>query len=309
MEDLDYYKVLGVSRGASPDDIRKAYKKLARENHPDMKPNDKSAAERFKQIQEANEVLSNTEKREMYDRYGSNYKNAARGPQGQQWSGGQVDLGDIFGGGLDLGDLLGGAFGGGGARSGRGGPRAARPVKGQDLTANINIAFQTAAEGGSHELSVQRGGQIERLTVKIPAGVAGGSVIRLAGQGQPGQNNGPPGDLKVTIKVAPHPYFRRDGSNILVDVPITVSEAALGAKIEVPTLSEGPVVLTVPPGASSGTKLRLREKGILDPKTKQRGDQFVVVKIEVPHELNDRARALFEELAEAAPLSPRDGLW
>ena len=309
MADLDYYKVLGLSRGASPDEIRKAYKKLARENHPDMRPNDKAAAERFKQIQEAHEVLSNTKKREMYDRYGSAYQNTGRGPRGQQWSGGQVDLGDIFGGQLDLGDLFGGAFGGSAGRPGRGGPRAARPAKGQDLSANIDIAFQTAAEGGSHELSVQRGGQSERLTVKIPAGVASGNVIRLAGQGQAGQDNGLPGDLLVTIKVSPHPYFRRDGRNLLVDVPITVSEAALGAKIEVPTLSEGPVVLTIPPGASSGTKLRLREKGLLDPKTKQRGDQFVVVKIEVPDQLDDRARALFEELDEAAPLSPRDGLW
>jgi len=173
----------------------------------------------------------------------------------------------------------------------------------------IDVPFQVAAEGGSHALGLQRGSNTERITVKIPAGVETGSVIRLAGQGEPGQDGGPAGDLLLTIRVAPHPWFRREGNNILLEVPITPSEAALGAKVDVPTLSEGTVTVTIPPGTSSGMKLRLRGKGIPDRKTKRRGDQFVVVKIAVPKDLDPEARKLFEQLQQTAPQSPRAGLW
>ncbi len=311
MSSKDYYKVLGVSREASADEIRKAYKKLARENHPDMRPNDKAAAERFKEIQEANSVLSDPEKREQYDRYGTAFPG---GQQAQSWStgpagSGPIDLGDLFGNGgaVDLGDLFGGAFGG---RFGDGQRRQTqRPTKGQDLRARIEVPFHVAALGGSHDLRITRGDQPERLSIKVPAGVADGAVIRLAGQGQAGFNGGPGGDLLVTVKVADHPYFRREGNNLLLDVPVTVTEAALGAKIEVPTLEEGHVILTIPPGTSSGSKLRLRGKGIVDQKRGTHGDQFVIVKIVVPTETNDRAKQLFEEIAQIAPMSPRAKLW
>jgi DnaJ-class molecular chaperone len=156
---------------------------------------------------------------------------------------------------------------------------------------------------------LRRGGETERLDVTIPPGVDNGSVIRLSGQGHPGPGGGPAGDLRLTVKVAPHPHFRREGANLLLDLPITPTEAALGERIEVPTLSEGKVVVTVPPGTSSGTKLRLRGKGVLDQKTRRRGDQLVVVKVVIPKDLNDRAKRLYQELDEAAPQSPRVGLW
>jgi DnaJ-class molecular chaperone len=309
MAELDYYKVLGVSREASADEIRKAYRKLSRQYHPDMKPNDQEAVEKFKQVQEAFEILGDTEKREQYDRYGSAFQGGRQpgpGPGGRAWGrgpaggAGPIDLGDLFGGGFDLGDLFG---------AGRGGARAARPRPGESQSLEIDVPFQTAAEGGSYELHLQRDGKPERITIKIPPGVDTGSVIRLAGQGQPGQHGGPPGDLLVTIRVMPHPYFRREGNNLLLDVPLTFTEAGLGAKVEVPTLSEGKVTLTIPPGTSSGTKLRLRSKGIPDRETKQRGDQYVIAKIIAPQKPNPQAQELLQQLAIAAPQSPRDGLW
>lgn len=311
MADNDFYKTLGVSREATTDEIRKAYKKLARENHPDSKPGDQQAAQRFKEIQEAYAVLGDAEKREQYDRYGAAFRDGGRGPFQQTWTGGAggpVDFSDLFGGGIDLGDLFGGAAGGGGFR-GAGRQPQPRPQKGEDVRLDIEVPFQIAAEGGSHGVSLRRGDKTERITVKIPPGVDTGSVIRLGGQGHPGVHGGPAGDLKLTVKASPHPYFKRDGANLLLEVPITPTEAALGAKVDVPTLTEGNVTLTIPPGTSSGAKLRLRGKGVIDQKTKQRGDQLVVAKVVVPTELSERAEQLFRDLAEAAPQSPRDGLW
>lgn len=313
MPATDYYKTLGVSRSASSDEIRKAYKKLARENHPDAHPDDKTADAKFKAVQEAYAVLNDAQKRQMYDQYGAAFGEAGRGRGQQAWSagpGGAMDIDQIFGGQVDLGDLFGDAFGGGMFGGGRGGGRRPRqPQKGQNVQAGIQVPFQVAAAGGAHDLQMQRDGKTERLTVKIPAGVSGGSVIRLTGQGHPGQNGGPPGDLLVTVQVSPHPYFRRDGNQLLLEVPITIAEATLGTKIEVPTLSEGTVMLTIPPSTSSGTRLRLRGKGVPDQKTKVRGDQLVSVKIVVPEALNERARELIEELAQAVPQSPRENLW
>jgi DnaJ-class molecular chaperone len=183
------------------------------------------------------------------------------------------------------------------------------PRKGEDITFEVTVPFQVAAEGGSHGLQIRRGENAERITVKIPPGVQDGGTIRLAGQGQPSPNGGPAGDLLLTVHVSPHPYFHREGSNLLVDVPITPSEAALGTKIEVPTLSEGHVNVKVPPGTSSGTRLRLRGKGVPNPKTQERGDQFVVVKIVIPHETSEAAKKLYTELAEIEPQGPRSGLW
>ncbi len=303
MSKRDFYEVLGVSRSASQDEIRKAYKKLARKFHPDVKPADPDAETKFSEITEAYDVLSDDEKRKNFDQFG----HAARGAGGNPFQG----FGGGGGGGgasFDLDDILGGMFGGGspfgGGRRGQ-----ARSQKGQDAKAEITVPFVVAVEGGEHSVTLQNGSKSERLSVKIPAGIDDGQSIRLSGQGNPGMGGGPAGDLIVTVHIAAHPWFRRDGQNLLVDVPVSPSEAALGAKIDVPTLTEGTVVLTVPPGTSSGAKLRLRGKGVRSHKTGERGDQFVVLKIAVPKELSDEARDLYAKLAELNPNSPRDGMW
>ncbi|MEX0701328.1 MAG: J domain-containing protein [Planctomycetales bacterium] len=312
MADEDYYQVLGVARDASPEEIRKAYKKIVRENHPDMKPDDKQAAERFKQAQDAYAVLGDPEKRKQYDQFGHAFRGGGPFPGGGRtsaWSagpggGGAVDLEELFGaGGLDFGDLFGMGGGGRGFR----GARPAPPRKGQDVRVEIQVPFHVAALGGKHEVHFSRNGRPQRVTAKVPPGVEDGSVIRLAGQGEEGPAGA--GDLLVSVHVAPHPYFRRERNDIHLEVPITPAEAALGAKIEVPTLDEGRVIVTVPEGSSSGRKLRLRGKGIADRKTGARGDQFVVVKIAVPPHPNDAARELYGRLAEAQPFDPRAGLW
>ena len=305
----DFYAVLGVKKNASADELRKAYKKLSRENHPDRKPNDAAASEKFKQVQEAWDVLGDATKRQQYDQFGSAF--GPNGPQFQQGRGrggtGPVDFQEMFGGNVDLSDLLGGMFGGGagGAQTGRRG----RAAQGANIEAEVEIPFVVATEGGMQDLQLDRVGTVERLSVKIPPGVSTGSVIRLAGQGQAGRGGGAAGDLLVTIKVAPHSYFRREGSDLLIDVPLTVSEAALGTKVEVPTLAEGPMVVTIPPGTSSGAKLRLRGKGVPDQKTRARGDLYVVIKLVLPPKLDDATRGLFEQIAAAAPYNPRASLW
>jgi DnaJ-class molecular chaperone len=303
MAQHDYYETLGVSRTASEEEIRKAHKKLSRKYHPDVNK-EPEASEKFKQVQEAFEVLGDKEKRQQYDQFGNAMPGGGRGQPFNWGGGGQVDLGDLFGGQVDLESLLGGAFGGPAGRQGRRRSRA-----GENVEVEAEIPFQTAVEGGKYELGLNRDGKVERLSVKIPAGVDTGSLVRLSGQGQPGVGGGAAGDLLVRIRVAPHPWFRREGNDLSVEVPVSITEAALGAKVDVPTLSEGPVVVTIPAGTSSGAKLRLRGKGVVDLNSKKRGDQYVIVRIMAPQKLNDRARQLLEELAEAAPQSPRAGLW
>lgn len=311
---LDYYKVLGVSRNATEEEIRRAYKKLARENHPDVRPNDPAAAERFKQANEAYEVLSDPEKRKQYDLFGAAWKQAGSHAGAGPFRGGgrsvDIDLEDLFGHGggpIDIEDLLGGMFGGAGRRTAR--THRPGPERGRDLTTEITVPFHTAALGGQYDVHLTRSGRPETLTVKIPAGIRDGGVIRLGGQGEPGRDGGPAGDLLITVHVAPHPYFRREGNDVLIDVPLTVAEATLGAKVEVPTVSGTPVTLTIPPGTSSGARLRLKGQGIPDPKTHQPGDQYAIIKIVVPKRLSERARRLLEEFDAAAPEHPRAGLW
>lgn len=312
---MDYYQVLGVSRSASKEEIRKAFKKIARENHPDAKPGDAAASEKFKQAAEAYEVLGDEESRKKYDQFGENWKHVQGGgfPGGGAGggpfrSGGPVDidLRDLFGGGgaVDLQDLFGGMFGGGGRAGGRPQPR-----RGQDLKTSISVPFIVAALGGEHDITLSQGGSSQRLTAKIPAGIESGQSIRLAGQGQPGMSGGPAGDVIVTVKVAPHPYFRRDGNNLLVDVPVTVAEAVLGGKIDVPTLEDGVVTMTLPAGTSSGAKLRLKGKGFRNLKTGQQGDQYVVIKIQPPKGLDEKSKELMAEFAERNPQQIRSDLW
>jgi curved DNA-binding protein len=306
MPSSDYYSVLGVSKSASAEEIRKAYKRIARESHPDAKPGDKAAAERFKKAAEAYEVLGDAEKRKKYDQFGDNYKHfeqagAGGGAPGGGFRGGQFDFdfGDLFGGGggVDLGEIFGG----------RG--RKPRSQRGSDLQTEITVPFTVAALGGSQDLTLAAGSNQETLTVKIPAGLKDGGVVRLRGQGQAGMNGGAAGDLLITVRVAPHPFFRRDGDDLLVEVPVTFTEAALGAKVDVPTLSEGLVTLKIPAGSSSGTRLRMKGKGIANPKTKSSGDQYVVVKIVSPQSLSAKAKELLEQLAEELPRNPREELW
>jgi DnaJ-class molecular chaperone len=309
MPATDYYSALGVSRSATADEIRKAYKKIAKESHPDAKPGDKVAAERFKQAAEAYEVLGDEENRKKYDQFGEHWKHADQlgagarggGRRGSAGGGGaqfDFDPSELFGGagGFDLGDL----FGGRGRRQ--------RAQRGSDLQTEIQVPFSVAALGGSHDLTLATGSTQDRLTVKIPAGMKDGGVVRLRGQGQAGQNGGPAGDLLVTVRVAPHPFFKRDQDDLIIEVPVTFTEAALGAKVDVPTLSEGLVTLKIPAGSSSGTRLRMKGKGIINPKTKVHGDQYVVVKIVSPP-VEGRVKELLEQLAEAAPQNPRSTLW
>ncbi|MEJ7594924.1 MAG: DnaJ C-terminal domain-containing protein [Planctomycetaceae bacterium] len=311
MSKRDFYEVLGVPRSASKDEVRKAYKKLARKFHPDVKPADPDSEKKFSEITEAYDVLSDEEKRKNYDQFGHAFRGAGGGPSGGNPFEG-FGGGGSGGGSFDLEDLLGGMFGGGGrggSQFGGGRRGAPRAQKGSDVKAEITVPFTVAVEGGEYALTVQQGSKNERLTVKIPAGIDDGQSIRLAGQGSAGSGGGASGDLLVTIHTAAHPWFRRDGHNLLVDVPVTPSEAALGAKIDVPTLTEGVVILSVPPGTSSGAKLRLRGKGVRNPKTGDRGDQFVVLKIVLPKELSDDARALYQQLSELPSADPRAGLW
>lgn len=305
MAQQDYYKVLDVEKGASQDEIRKAYKKLSKKYHPD---GETPQVEKFKQVQEAFEVLGDAQKRKQYDQFGHAFRGApggGNGPGGQpfHWSteSGPIDLGDLFGQ-VDLGDLFGGRFRGGGGE----GPRPQRGRHGGDIQVSLEIPFEIAALGGTQEMRFQG----ETLSVKIPAGVDSSSVIRLAGQGEPGVGPGAKaGDLLVTLIVRPHAWFRREGNNVLLDLPLTVAEAGLGAKVDVPTLDEGKVTLTVPPGTSSGAKLRLRGKGIPDRQTKERGDMHVVVKIVVPSKPSARVKELLKELADTDPTQPRANLW
>lgn len=308
MANTDYYQTLEVSKTATADEIKKAYRRLSRKYHPDMNPDDKQAEANFKAVQQAFDVLGDEQKRRQYDQFGEAFNR--RGPQGegQTWTSGQggFDFNDLFGGQVDLGDLFGGAFGGGGRGQTR---QRRRQTPGRDLEIGISIPFQIAVNGGEYPLSLQRGGQTERIMVKIPPGVDEGSRVRLAGQGEPSTTGGPAGDLHLKLQIIPHPYFRRDGNNLLIDMPLSITEAILGAQVEVPTLAEGMVSLKVPPGTSSGAKLRLKGKGIVDRKTKEQGDQLVVIKIVSPKEITPAARELLDKLELELKQDPRRDLW
>ena len=330
MAERDYYDVLGVARDAKPDAVKKAYRNLARKYHPDVNPGDKKAEAMFKEAQQAYDVLSDAEKRAMYDQYGrAAFEGMAAGPRAgaQEWT---FKPGQGPGAGgpgfetFDFNDLLGqgagGESGGGGAgifeellgRMRGGGGRANRrpvgPRPGRNLEANVAIPFLTAVRGGETTIQVSRDGRAESLGVKIPPGLESGARLRLRGQGEPGEKGAAPGDLTIQVSVEPHPYFTRDGRNLSVDVPITVAEAVAGAKVDVPTL-DGLKSLTIPAGTSSGQKLRLRGQGLPASGDKPEGDLFVVAKVVVPKAVDDESRRLIQEFAERNPQNPRGGLW
>lgn len=314
----DYYDILGVSRDASADDIRRAYRKLARKLHPDINKDDSSAATKFSELQEAYKVLSDPETRKKYDRFGHAGVHAGQAGPGQgawqhgpggsrvySWgnSGQGVDFSDIFGGGGQssiFDEFFGRATRGSSARSAR--PNRA-PQPGLDLQHDVTLDFMQAVQGTTVRLQLSGGsGTQQTLDVKIPAGVHEGSRIRLQGKGQAGIDGGPPGDLYITVHVKSHSYYRRDGNDIYLDVPISVGEAVNGGSVTVPTL-EGESTVRIPPLTSSGKKLRLKGKGIKS--GSQKGDMYVVLKIVVPDEVPDNARTLLKEFDQAVEYNPR----
>ena len=310
MPQRDLYEVLGVGRDASAAQIKSAYRKLARQYHPDVNKAP-DAAEKFREASAAYEALSDPEKRKRYDQFG--HAGLGGGPGGPQAyarggpGGATVDFSDFFGGsdgfmGMSLDELLQSLGGGRTARTSR---RHRPPAKGADLEYPVTLDFLQAAHGVTTTIRVRRdrgpkAGQEEVIQVKIPAGVADGQKIRLRGKGQQGAQT--PGDLYIVVTLQRHATFRRDGCDVIVDVPISLAEAALGAKVDVPTI-DGMTTVTVPPGTSSGQKLRLRGKGIVSGDT--RGEQYVVIKIVAPGSLSDEQRALLEQFRDIEPSDVR----
>lgn len=378
----DYYKTLGVKKGASSDEVRKAYRRLARKYHPDVNPGDTSAEEKFKSIQEAYGILGDEKKREMYDQYGF-YSEAGAYPGGQ---GGGHGPGGFDFSGFDFSDFAqaGGAAGRGQARGGGGfsdlfsqffrqdqGEAPAQAQAGEDLEYSVDIDFWDAIKGTTLRLNVSRyepcaqcrgagnigrgtvscqecqgsgqvnqtvgsmrfnitcprcqgsgqlrdvcsacGGQgrrhhTELVEVRIPPGAQSGSRLRVPGKGNAGQRGGAAGDLYIITRVGTHPVFERKGDDIHMQAPITIPEAILGGSIEVPTI-DGKARLKIPPATNSGKRFRLREKGVLNPRTNRRGDQFVEVKIVVPEVPDEASKAMMKEFASLNPQDPRANLF
>ncbi len=328
MNKRDYYEVLGVPRGVSEADLKKAYRQLARKNHPDVNPGDKAAEERFKEISEAYAVLSDAEQRKKYDMMGHDAFGPGFDPFAGFRSGAQGGGGGGFG---DLDDILGGIFGGGrrsaGRRGGGGGgigdifsdifgaareqaPSRPQNLRGNDINYTLEVNLDDAFIGRLVSISLNRRREdgnigLERLRVRIPKGVDNGSKIRLAGKGEPGYNGGPSGDLYIVVKIRPHPLFERKGDNLYVKLSVTFSEAALGARVVAPTL-EGETKMTVPEGTQSGQTFRLRGKGMPHLKGNGQGDLYVMANVVVPKDLSDESKALIRELERMNPANPRE---
>jgi DnaJ-class molecular chaperone len=318
----DYYQTLGVSRTASAEDIRKAYRELARKYHPDLHPDDDAAKEKFKQVQNAFDVLSDASKREMYDRYGSSFEGVgAGGPRGG-WGGapfpgagggggfpggGEIDLESLFGGAGGFEQIFGRATGG--AKSGRGRRRNAQ-VAGEDVEARIEIPFRLAIDGGKTDVRVDRGGgKSETISVTIPQGVPDRARMRLRGQGLPGSNGGPAGDLLLEVHVEPHLMFRREGDTLEVILPVSLAEAIEGGKVDVPT-PWGTIALRIPPKTSSGRKLRAAGMGVRH-SNGSKGDLIAEVQIMLPDGADAEAMERLLQSAkasEAGGANPRAGL-
>lgn len=293
----DYYKTLGVSRNASTDDLKKAYKRLAKKYHPDLNPGDKSSESKFKEISEAYAVLGNAEKRRQYDHVGPSGFHFD--PSEYRSSGGGVQF-DI--GGLDLGDLFDGLFGGRG--KGRGGGFGQQQMPhGGDLEYTLELDFNQAIEGYTAGINVN--GEI--IKVKIPAGVDNGSRVRVRQKGAVSPFGGPRGDLYIRVLVRPHPLFERKGKDLHVELPVTFPEAALGATVEVPSLHDR-TKIRIPAGTSSGKVFRITGKGVRTSNGDGPGDLYVKVKIVVPRDLKGRAKELVEQLGEELSDNPRSNL-
>lgn len=296
----DYYGILGVQRTASSDKIRKAYRSLARKYHPDV-CKESDAEDRFNEVQQAYEVLSDEEKRRTYDQFGE----AGVGGGASDWagyggsSGVNVDpdrFQDIFE------QMFSGSAASGGSPFGGGAQSAARPRRGSDVTLSMTVTFMTAAIGGQEEVRLNDGTSVE---VRIPPGIDDGGKLRLRWRGQPGLHGGEAGDLMLTINVGGHPVLRRDGLDLIVEVPISLAEAGLGTAIRVPLL-KGSIELKIPPGTSSGRRLRVPGKGVVDDR-KRAGDYYVLVQIVAPEHPSEAAIAALESLAGELP-DPRADL-
>lgn len=310
MATADFYQELGVARGASTDEIKKAFRKLATKHHPDRNPGDKKAEERFKAINRANEVLSDSKKRALYDEFGEmglrdgfNVENARAYQRYQQQGGMPGGMGGFGGGGqgVRLEDLFSGAVGGGGGIgdlfgemfTGRG--RRRGPQKGSDIIGQVRVDFLAAIEGASVKVRIQDGA--DEVTVRIPPGAGTGDKVRVAGHGAPGAGGGPAGDLLLSIEIAPHPFFKREGLDLSLDLPISVAEAYQGAKVKVPTPS-GEVTLTVPKNAQSGQLVRLKGKGVK--RQAKQGDLFVRFLIQLPTEHSKAVEDAVQVLVDAS---------
>ncbi|MDD5398930.1 MAG: DnaJ C-terminal domain-containing protein [Dehalococcoidia bacterium] len=335
MAGKDYYGVLGIPKGASDKDVKSAYRKLARKYHPDVNPGDKGAEARFKEINEAFEVLSDAEKRKKYDQYGSDFENQEAFARARQQAQQQYQSYGRGGGGTpfttyetaDMGDLnevfesLFKGFGQGGARGGR---RA--PKRGRDIEHPVEVTLEEAFNGTKRVMELQseqpcpscqgmgrtkagvcqmcRGaGRVikpRRLEVKIPAGVKEGSRVRIAGEGEQGMG-GSPGDLYLLIKVAPHPMFKREGDDLLVDVPVSLASAVLGGEVQVPTLRGSKLALRIPPETQNGKVFKLSKQGMPRLGDSSRGDMLARMAVVLPTNLNDKERALFEQFRSMRP--------
>ena len=301
MADRDFYQVLGVARGASQEEIQRAYRKLARTYHPDVNK-DPGAEDRFKEISEAYQVLSDPATRRRYDAFGPDFRQVPEGVDPESWArtGGRpsgagvpFDFGG-FGEGIDIDDLLGGIFGG---RTRR------RPMPGADQEAELALTVEDAYHGGRHSITLPGPGGPRTLDVVIPAGVTSGQRIRLAGQGARGRGGGPPGDLYFIVRITGHPRYRVEGRDIHLRLPLTPWEATLGATVTVDTPG-GEAKLRVPPGTSSGRRLRLRGRGLPNARGTP-GDLYAEARIMVPATLTDDERRLFEQLADTSGFDPR----
>ncbi len=310
----DYYEVLGVKKSATDDEIKRAYRELAKKLHPDRNPGNKQAEERFKEVNEAYAVLSDKEKRRQYDQFGpSGFKQ--RYSQEDIFRG--FDISDLFGDlGFSTGDVFSRIFRGQGGRGGgrvynfedlfgqgrrqqpgygdfRDGGFGRGPQRGQDAYMDLNLSFQEAAQGGEKRIRFSRNGKVEDIAVKIPPGIETGKKLRLAGKGIEGPAG--PGDLYLTVHVAEHPLFKREGSDIVLDREIKVSDALLGTTIEVPTL-EGKKYVKVPPGTQGNSRIRLKGFGLPRMEGGGKGDEFVRILVRIPKPLNERQKKIAEEL-------------
>ena len=296
MEYKDYYKILGVSRTATPEEIKKAYRTLARKYHPDVSKED-NAEEKFKEVGEAYEVLRDKDKRAQYDQFGGQFRH------GQSFSpppGWEENVGGFGQGNFSsfFENMFGGMGGMGGGRSDN------FFAKGEDVSAKITISLEDAFNGANKSIRRPAGAtQTGTVSVKIPAGIEPGKKIRLTGQGKAGMN-GKPGDLYLEIQIAPHSLYRLEGKDVYLDLPITPWEAALGAKITAPTLA-GKISLNIPAGARSGQKMRLKGRGLPG---KTAGDQFVVLQIMTPPANTAEAKKVYQQMAEKLPFNPRENI-
>jgi DnaJ-class molecular chaperone len=307
----DFYEVLGVRRDASEKDIRQAYRRLARQYHPDLSPNDKTAEARFKEISEGYEVLSDQEKRAKYDRYGHDWQVAEQAEAARQAGGfgqgpfrysystsGNPDLEDLFGrGGGDFGNAFGDLFGGGG----RGGRSRVHyeSIPGQDIEQPVTVSLEEAYAGTTRVLSVPSPeGAPRRIEVKIPAGVRDGSRVRVATEGAPSPFGGPRGDLYLVVSISPNKTFQRDGDDLNVKVPVPLHVAVLGGEVEVPTPKGTKLALRLPAETQNGRRFRLKGQGMPHLGGGDHGDLFAEVQVVLPTQLNDEERGLFQRLAE-----------